>query len=57
MTTEDLKASIRLQKEAGHSSKVCLPIIVLEQLIAQVEVYEKLPPFAREASLWGGEKA
>jgi len=42
MTITDIRKSIALQKEAGHSSRVAVPIVTLEELVKKAEAYDKI---------------
>lgn len=48
MTITDIRKSIALQKEAGHSSRVAVPIVTLEELVAKAEAYDKIPQVSKE---------
>lgn len=49
MTTNEIRAAIRLHKDAGHS-KLPLPLHVIAKLIEDAERYRALPKIAKEAA-------
>lgn len=43
MTINDLKALCRLHKDDGRSSRISVPIVVVEQLCEQALQWQRLP--------------
>ncbi len=48
MTIAEIKQSIDIQKHGGHSSRVSVPITVLQELVAKAEAYDKIPQVSKE---------
>jgi hypothetical protein len=56
MTTDQILAACRMVKEAGTSSKVPVPIVTLEPLARDAELWRSLPPDIKDAvKLIGGK--
>ncbi len=51
MTINDILQNVRLVKEAGTSSKVPVPINVLEQLCQQALQWQRLPEALKDYAL------
>lgn len=45
-----LSERIAIQKAAGHSSRVTLPIAELQEIIRKAEAYDRLPPLIKDAA-------
>jgi len=56
MTVADILQSVRLVKEAGTSSKVPLPINVIEQICEQALAWQRLPEALKEYAQEGAAK-
>jgi hypothetical protein len=56
MEIAEIEAKLKVYKATGHTSRIDLPFVVVERLIAAAKAWEQAPQIVKDAAIAAGAK-